>query len=282
MSTPLTMLLETCKFGHVQFGNNLDRSLRRVRDCAVRFRRMPAPETTLRHWKKQLALNESLLHTETGRFHWLRKLYVRLYQFLVSRYGDEVATSNVDVECEPDDLVSHMPFADLTLDHRGLQPRSTQSLRFVLEQIHTNQPAQTNSHPEAIVQQTRTPSTSESNIDSKVGEAIRPPWIIVASGQLLWIRACEKVLRERGIDFHRRGYGRKQRLEVPFEQRNAAFDALREASHLRPKWRQRTKRKNWEDWPREVWPYVIVLVACLVVGLVLPFLAKAIGTLLAR
>src|SRR5688572_26221259 len=96
---------------------------------------MVVSEKTVQRWQDQLAINERLLSSQSDRFRWLRRLYVRLYQFLVSRYGEQAEPLEAAVENQ--NQVSRMPFEDLTLDHRGLQPRSAQSVRYVLEQIQS-------------------------------------------------------------------------------------------------------------------------------------------------
>lgn len=220
---------------------------------------MPVTQTTLQHWKNQLANNQQLLNSKANRFRWLRALYVRIYQFLISQYGTKPESTNTDVEQETAAAVSHMPFEDLTLDHRGLQPRSTQSLRYVLEQIHTHQAG--GNLP--------TVDSTHTTVDSKFEGN---PWIIVATGKELLIPECEQVLREQGIEFRRRGYGRKRILEVSFEQRNAAFNALLKSG----KPLRRTKQQRIAELKRQYqWMGEAALGACLVAAIIVSLLAFA-------
>ena len=187
---------------------------------------MTTSAETIRRWKAELEINERLLKTGSKRFRWLRSLYVRVYQFLLSRYDDEglpARTQVTDSGPDDDDHASAMPFVDLTSDHRGLQARSPQSLRYVLEQVHSNQPAPVSA------------DTSDHNW-SRTAE-----WVVVATSQDYRLSSCEIVLKDRGIKFRRSACRFYQGLEVRFEDRNVAFAVLRVHPQYALRWTERDR-----------------------------------------
>ncbi len=188
---------------------------------------------TIKRWKEELQINERLLSTESERFHWLRSLYVRVYQFLLSRYDDEGLQSPTQEDDRGSDDGNHastMPFVDLTLDHHGLPARTPQSLRYVLEQVQSNQPA------------------SASVNTSKKGRSISPEWVVVATSQDYRLSSCESVLKDRGIRFRKSAFGLYRALEVRFDDRSAAFAELRSHPRRVLRWSKRDRAAALHSW----------------------------------
>ena len=191
---------------------------------------MAVSAKTVQRWKRELETNERLLNTQSIRFSWLRRLYVQLYQFLLSRYADEgLPAPPPEDDGDEGEQASQMPFRDFTLDHRGLQARSPQSLRDALEKIHSNQPTPTK------------PSDPQ--------RSATPEWVVVATSQDSRLSSCERVLRIQGIMFHKSAVGFYESLEVPFEDRNAAFAALTAVPRKSLRWSKHDKdvAKLWRD-----------------------------------
>jgi hypothetical protein len=210
---------------------------------------MVVSANTIERWKEQLASNERLLTSESDRFKWIRKLYVRLYQFLLNRYGDDAEHCVVYAATYHDgNPGSSMPFVDLTSDHRGLQARSPEALRYALEKIHSHQPQ---------------PAKSGIHSSSTANE-----FIVVATSQTLRISSCEIVLRISQIPFRKRRHGPDEVLEVPFELRDAAFAAIKSF----PK--KDLRRKRSDRWNVALIPkFLMTAILLVILGLLLVLLA---------
>jgi hypothetical protein len=91
----------------------------------------------LQRWEAGLEANATPTDEES-RFHWLRRVYVRIYSFLISRYasGDWRADSAADASEDDAELAtSPMPHVDNTAEVTGLQPKSNEQIRGKLAAI---------------------------------------------------------------------------------------------------------------------------------------------------
>jgi len=90
---------------------------------------MTAREQLVRRWQTRLDENQALLEGSSPRSRWLRRLYVRVYRFLLSCYAagdwqaDTPDRTATDVEAAVGPPKSRMELTDLRADTEGA-PRS--------------------------------------------------------------------------------------------------------------------------------------------------------------
>ncbi|HEV3006270.1 MAG TPA: hypothetical protein VGX78_17505 [Pirellulales bacterium] len=94
--------------------------------------------TVVDDWRLRLAEWRDRLEHSTRR-PWLAKLYVRLYSYLIHRYGGETDDEE-PVSVTPADDKSSMPFFVAQLVEGGKPPRTPKQIRAVLDAVHDSNP----------------------------------------------------------------------------------------------------------------------------------------------
>jgi hypothetical protein len=106
---------------------------------------MVARQQLVEDWKSGLAESEQRLAAGSTRFHWLRRVYVRIYRFLISAYGDTGWRADAGDSVSPreeETPASRMPFVDHTTDDSGVDPKSAARIRQTLKNVHAANPQQ--------------------------------------------------------------------------------------------------------------------------------------------
>ena len=101
--------------------------------------RMVARQQVIARWKNGLAEAEAQLAEGSLRFRWLRRIYVRLYRFLLVSYGDRDWRDQTveSSQAQPQHAsASRMPFVDHTAEQSGLDPKSPARIRAALKSVH--------------------------------------------------------------------------------------------------------------------------------------------------
>ena len=99
---------------------------------------MKTRQDLLQRWRSGLEANAAQTD-ENSRFHWIHRVYVRIYRFLISRYGSgdwRADSADGGREDEVEFATSAMPFVDNTADVTGLEPKSNEQIRRKLAAIH--------------------------------------------------------------------------------------------------------------------------------------------------
>jgi len=104
---------------------------------------MVGRQTLIDEWRMKLAEWHDRLELSSRR-PWLARLYVRLYTYLVERYGQDEGTP---VPTVPADEESSMPFFAAKPIEGGRPPRSADHIRAVLDAVHENIPARAEAGP---------------------------------------------------------------------------------------------------------------------------------------
>ena len=107
-----------------------------VRQLFERADAMTTRRQLLQRWEAGLHTNAETVDA-SSRFHWVRRAYVRIYRFLISRYGsgqwrvDSATGGEAPVEV----ATSPMPFVDNTGETTGCEPKSGEQIRDKLAAI---------------------------------------------------------------------------------------------------------------------------------------------------
>ncbi len=188
-----------------------------------RYRPIIARRTLVERWNSRLAENELLLRTGSQQMRWLRRMYVRIYRFLVSVYGSDdntVSLSEDHWEDARDEHVSHMPFVDNTTDQDGLRPKSAARIRAALKKVHA--------------------ANNQAAAPGPLREISKEDWVTVAT----WSRfSCImqegiRALNEKGITVRQVWQGDRASIQVSyrsFDEATAALHVVRKY-HPRPQW----------------------------------------------
>ncbi len=105
---------------------------------------MVGRQTLVDEWRMRLAEWRERLAGGSRR-PWLAKLYIRLYTYLVQRYGDSDADSPLPTL--PADEESSMPFFVADPIEGGRPPRSAERIRPVLDAVHESNPGHDEAGP---------------------------------------------------------------------------------------------------------------------------------------
>ena len=160
-------------------------------------------DTRATTWRQRLRECEHDSHQPPSRVTWLRRVYARLYRFLIARYGDWPAD-------EPA-ASSAMPFVDATAPLAGKAARPVGELQTALKHIHAAQPAQP-------------PRAKE--------DKSAPIWItVVQHSERVNLAACRKLLLAHGLEVQILRQGTYRLLQVPLHDRDAAFALLAAHRH---------------------------------------------------
>ncbi len=106
---------------------------------------MVGRQTLVDEWRMRLAEWRERLEHGSGR-PWLARLYVRLYTYLVQRYGHS-ADDGAALSTAPVDEESSMPFFVAKPIEGGRPPRNADQIRAVLDAVHENNPDRAEAGP---------------------------------------------------------------------------------------------------------------------------------------
>jgi hypothetical protein len=153
--------------------------------------------TRTRSWTERLDECQRETEPPLSRVAWLRRVYARIYRFLIARYGDRRPA-------EP--ASSSMPFGDCSTPLDGKAARSPGELQTALKHIQAAQPA-----PLFVVKEDKP----------------APTWITVFEhSERVNFHACHKLLRAHGLEVRVLRQGAHRLLQVPLADRNVAFALL--------------------------------------------------------
>ncbi len=199
-------------------------------------------------WRSRLQASDAEYRQSSPRLKWLRAAYIRVFRFLLSRYGPEepaAATENPDSGVEssstaPEAFVSTMPMVDNTWNHRGRPPKAVGKIQSALKGIHN-----ANDRTDELGPLAKGLSDDD--------------WVVIAAQRDRWIpKACVKELQARGVVARTTRINNQTVVEVCRKDAPAALKILRRhASKLK-----RTKSST------QVRTIKMVIIAYLVVGLV--------------
>jgi hypothetical protein len=180
---------------------------------------MAGREQLVRRWQEGLAQNESeFLHGPTQR-RWIKRIYVRVYRFLLAVYGgadwttDATGPAVSDDELNSDEFNSDeprgepMPLVDLRQQEGGQPPKSVAQIRRTLKTVH---------------------AAGESLAVGPQTSGLGPEDWIVAASQRDGVDTARfaGVLRLREIPYRRRGRGSEAVVEVRYVNHEEALDVL--------------------------------------------------------
>jgi hypothetical protein len=126
-------------------------------------------------WRSRLSASEEQLAHGSPHLQWLRRMYIRVYRFLLSQYGE--ASDSPPVSETP---VSLMPLVDNT-DRHGRPPKQPGKIQAILKDIHV--------------------ANERLDKPGPLAKGMAPgSWLVVASRREKWIPGrCLNALRENGI-----------------------------------------------------------------------------------
>lgn len=154
--------------------------------------------TPARTWRQRLGECERDPDQPPSRVTWLRRVYGRIYRFLIARYGDWPA--------DQPDAASSMPFVDATAPLAGKAARPVGELQTALKHIHAAQPAP--------------PPAAKEDKPAAV-------WITVAQhSERIHLAACRELLLSHGLEVQVLRQGTHRLLQVPLHDRDEAFTLL--------------------------------------------------------
>lgn len=166
------------------------------------------------YWAEQLKLCEEVLDGPS-QSHWLRRIYARVYRFLLSRYP--LASSPPPS--------APMPLVDRTETLDGKEAKSPGAIHATLERI------------------------AEGQGDVRSATPARPldaaDWFTVAEGSRRFdVTRCLRLLRKAGIDARRIRQGDHTLVQVHASDRESAFRLIQESRDLL---RRTGTRGGWRD-----------------------------------
>jgi hypothetical protein len=104
---------------------------------------MSGREQLIRDWRDRLAQSEAELECASPNRRWIKRIYVRLYRFLLAMYGrgdwtaDDTLSLTDGTETPDDDShQSHMELIDLRTEIGGAPPKSVAQIRQTLKTVH--------------------------------------------------------------------------------------------------------------------------------------------------
>jgi len=189
---------------------------------------MSTRRDTVYGWRSRLEETEALLTTGSARMRWLRRIYARVYRFLISRYGDEEKRAGENPAAEPASdcaTPSGMPFMDNRKTDVGREPKSAVRIRDTLDRLHT-----------ANDQNPAAGPLSKGLVDEA--------WITVASesARVSSVR-CQRLLKNEGIPARIVRRGDDRMVEVRLDHRDKAFSLIQKnRTALRTQIRRRKGR----------------------------------------
>ncbi len=159
-------------------------------------------------WRARLVENQRMLTEGSPRRRWIRKIYVRVYDFLISCYGGEDWQADEEREGSDEGQPSRMEFADYTQGAEGVRPKSTERIRATLNAVHAACDAP--------------PAAGELS-----GGLSYRDWIAVASESgLLSPDRCVRLLESHGLVARKVTRGDDVIVEVYAGQRSDAMELL--------------------------------------------------------
>jgi hypothetical protein len=168
---------------------------------------MMTPRTALADiWRSRLAEAEHQIAVDPTRQRWLPGIYVRVYRFLLSCYGDEAAA-----ESFADGAADRMEFHGELREFDGAGAKPVETIRAALGAIHD---ARGEGAPAGPL------------VDGGLRDG---DWIAVAAASSrVSPAACCRLLREQGLQARQTRRAGDTMVMVPGEQRERAFRLLRE------------------------------------------------------
>lgn len=225
---------------------------------------MPDRAQLVAYWRTRLNASQEQVRAGSPHLRWLRRMYIRVYQFLLSQYGEQEhgeyergnheyggpAFNVGDAQGEAADLAeapSRMPLVDNTPDHFGQPPKAPGKIQAVLKDIHN--------------------ANDRLDKPGPLKQGLPPgAWLAVASRRERWIpAACLKHLHRHGVCARVASLGDDLVVEVLAQDFAAACALLRKA---RP-WLMYAKQSRAERHP---W---LLFLLCTFTGLGLGFVAGA-------
>lgn len=177
---------------------------------------MSGREQLIRDWWDRLAQSEAEMESASLHRRWIKRIYVRLFRFLLAVYGrgdwtaGETPESAGDGETSADDSPqTHMELIDLRTDTGGAPPKSVAQIRHTLKTVHN--------------------AVSEKQIGPHAHGLDPEDWIVVASRRdgVILPRFGE-VLYLAGVPWRCRRLGRDTVMEVRLFHEEEALDLLSE------------------------------------------------------
>lgn len=164
------------------------------------------------YWQQQLDAFESSTPTPDTRASWLRRIYIRLYRFLLSHYGHDRHES-LSESLSPSNVTAYMPEEPLL----GKPAKSLGEIRTTLKNIHNAQP-----------------EPHRPQVDATYVHGLRPEsWIVVATEKRsMSLDRCCVVLRECGVEHRINGNAIVRQLEVRYRAFDKALQLLNDAKPL--------------------------------------------------
>ncbi len=195
---------------------------------------MPGREQLIRDWRDRLAQSEAELECGSPNRRWVKRIYVRLYRFLLAIYGRgdwtaDDALSSTDGTDMPDDdsHQSHMELIDLRTEIGGTPPKSVARIRQTLKTVHAAAEPTEQFGPHA--------------------KGLQPEdWIVAASQRDgVMLQRFAEALYLAGVPCRRRRLGRDTVVEVRLIHEEAALDLLKNLGNsVRESPQQRRSRRE--------------------------------------
>jgi hypothetical protein len=210
----------------------------------------------LEYWRSRLQASDADYLQSSPRLKWLRAAYIRVFRFLLSRYGPEepaAATENPASGVEssftaPEAFVSTMPMVDNTWNHRGRPPKAVGKIQSALKGIHN-----ANDRTDELGPLAKGLSDDD--------------WVVIAAQRDRWIpKACVKELRARGVVARTTRINNQTVVEVCRKDAPAALKILRR--------HKSTLKRNKHS--RQVRTIAFMITAYLAVGLVSGLIAAGV------
>lgn len=188
---------------------------------------MVSRQAVVERWRKLLAESESLSVEPPSRFSFYHRMRVRLYRFLLACYGSgqwRADESPLGEEGESPRPSSSMPLVKTSGPLTGKPPKAGESIRTVLEHIHTANEGAASATSIAV-------ATSQ------------PTWIAATARSAgLSPQRCRRLLRRRGTQARLVRRGDDVIVEVPRDDLDKALELIakhREGLRIRD-WRETT------------------------------------------
>jgi hypothetical protein len=195
---------------------------------------MVTREQLISRWRDRLADCEAEVAHASVQRRWLKLMYVRVFRFLLARYGSAnwtaAGTGRETATTEDGNVDDHRPpvkLADLRSDTHGTPPKSVARIRQTLETIHDTSGASATTGPR--------------------GQGLSSDdWIVVASRRDgVAVPTYAAALRRAGLRCRRRRLGRDAVVEVRYKDEEEALMLLRDLGDtVRQSPSQRTARRE--------------------------------------